>query len=348
MGVFNRRQKACKGGTSIERPSGADVVVVGASGRNKKINSAVRAPVWRVEGKPTIGAHFETNEWIVVLQKRPWPPGYMHRKMRPSSSAWTRPAGVNSPPHFRISSNEGSFETSATSKVERRVRITTFHSKFQGINGSTGTDLRRGCYWAADDRAAGTWAAPCGWFRKNGRTSPGRIWVVPVCHVSPPSPDQPGRPPPRWAGSAICPAPPEAALASSASGDAPSPPTCTWPKGRRNADVSLPFSSEKMNKTKIILKNFFKFQWNFRLFASESDPRAGWQPLRTVVPSWKVKTFGINKIFLYFVSSWIYILPKVVGTMGGSSSWKGGAHGMCKVGARRLRIMLPRIRAQSS
>ena len=45
MGVFNRRQKACKGGTSIERPSGADVVVVGASGRNKKINSAVRAPV---------------------------------------------------------------------------------------------------------------------------------------------------------------------------------------------------------------------------------------------------------------------------------------------------------------
>ena len=27
---------------------------------------------------------------------------------------------------------------------------------------------------------------------------------------------------------------------------------------------------------------------------------------------------------LYFVSSWIKILPKVVGTMGGSSSWKGG------------------------
>lgn len=38
----------------------------------------------------------------------PWPPGYMHRKILPSSSAWILPAGVSSPPHFNISTNEGS------------------------------------------------------------------------------------------------------------------------------------------------------------------------------------------------------------------------------------------------
>lgn len=37
----------------------------------------------------------------------PCPPGYMQRKARPSSSAWTRPAGVNSPPHFNTSSKDG-------------------------------------------------------------------------------------------------------------------------------------------------------------------------------------------------------------------------------------------------
>ena len=39
----------------------------------------------------------------------PCPPGYMQRNARPSSSAWTRPAGVSSPPHFSTSSREGSF-----------------------------------------------------------------------------------------------------------------------------------------------------------------------------------------------------------------------------------------------
>lgn len=38
----------------------------------------------------------------------PCPPGYMHRKMRPNSSACTLPAGVSSPPHFRMRTSEGS------------------------------------------------------------------------------------------------------------------------------------------------------------------------------------------------------------------------------------------------
>ena len=38
----------------------------------------------------------------------PCPPGYMHRKALPSSSAWIFPAGVNSPPHLSISTSEGS------------------------------------------------------------------------------------------------------------------------------------------------------------------------------------------------------------------------------------------------
>lgn len=43
-----------------------------------------------------------------------------------------------------------------------------------------------------------------------------------------------------------------------------------------------------------------------------------------------------------------YIFPKVVGTIGGSSSWKGIAQGMWNVGASSRNIMLPRIFAQSS
>ncbi|MPC36180.1 hypothetical protein E2C01_029628 [Portunus trituberculatus] len=38
----------------------------------------------------------------------PCPPGYMHLKIRPNSSACTLPAGVSSPPHLRISTSEGS------------------------------------------------------------------------------------------------------------------------------------------------------------------------------------------------------------------------------------------------
>lgn len=37
----------------------------------------------------------------------PFPPGYMHLKARPRSSACFRPAGVNSPPHFNINSSVG-------------------------------------------------------------------------------------------------------------------------------------------------------------------------------------------------------------------------------------------------
>ena len=43
----------------------------------------------------------------------PCPPGYMHRKMFPSSSAWMRPDGVSSPPHFRISKRDASRGVSA-------------------------------------------------------------------------------------------------------------------------------------------------------------------------------------------------------------------------------------------
>lgn len=43
----------------------------------------------------------------VCVRRVPWPPGYMQRKALPSSSAWTRPAGVSSPPHFRTSSRDG-------------------------------------------------------------------------------------------------------------------------------------------------------------------------------------------------------------------------------------------------
>ncbi len=40
--------------------------------------------------------------------KVPCPPGYIHLKARPSSSACTLPAGVSSPPHFKTSKRDGS------------------------------------------------------------------------------------------------------------------------------------------------------------------------------------------------------------------------------------------------
>lgn len=42
------------------------------------------------------------------------------------------------------------------------------------------------------------------------------------------------------------------------------------------------------------------------------------------------------------------IFPKVVGTIGGSSNWKGTDQGMCSVGANSLKIIFPKILAQSS
>ena len=61
-----------------------------------------------------------TGDAILYIRKHiyeppaclPCPPGYMHLKIRPSSSAWMRPAGVNSPPHFNIRTKEGSFGAS--------------------------------------------------------------------------------------------------------------------------------------------------------------------------------------------------------------------------------------------
>jgi len=49
---------------------------------------------------------------VLVLACLPCPPGYIQRKIRPSSSAETRPAGVSSPPHFRIRTRLGSFGVS--------------------------------------------------------------------------------------------------------------------------------------------------------------------------------------------------------------------------------------------
>ena len=40
-------------------------------------------------------------------QSSPWPPGYIQRKARPSSSAWTLPAGVSSPPHLSTRRRDG-------------------------------------------------------------------------------------------------------------------------------------------------------------------------------------------------------------------------------------------------
>lgn len=48
----------------------------------------------------------------------PWPPGYMQRNLRPSSSACIRPAGVSSPPHLRISTRDGSLGASVKARLE--------------------------------------------------------------------------------------------------------------------------------------------------------------------------------------------------------------------------------------
>lgn len=45
-------------------------------------------------------------------------------------------------------------------------------------------------------------------------------------------------------------------------------------------------------------------------------------------------TSVLNTHERYLMKERTDILPNVVGTMGGSSSWKGGAHGICRVGAK--------------
>ena len=58
--------------------------------------------------------HAVPVDWLRVL---PAPPGYMQRKALPSSSACTLPAGVSSPPHFRISTSDGSRGPSETRHI---------------------------------------------------------------------------------------------------------------------------------------------------------------------------------------------------------------------------------------
>ena len=61
------------------------------------------------------------------------------------------------------------------------------------------------------------------------------------------------------------------------------------------------------------------------------------------------KELIINYLFPFWTfKKCLYILPNVVGTIGGSSSWNGRAHGICSVGAKRRKIIFPRILAQSS
>lgn len=50
-------------------------------------------------------------------------------------------------------------------------------------------------------------------------------------------------------------------------------------------------------------------------------------------------------LYIYLSS---IIFPKVVGTIGGSSSWNGTDHGICSVGANSRKIILPKILALSS
>lgn len=56
----------------------------------------------------------------------PWPPGYMQRKARPSSSAWTLPAGVSSPPHLSTRRREGE-DSRRASRRQTGVHYIRFH-----------------------------------------------------------------------------------------------------------------------------------------------------------------------------------------------------------------------------
>lgn len=63
----------------------------------------------------------------------PWPPGYMQRKARPSSSACTRPAGVNSPPHFNTSSKDG-FSLRVSAHKTNNTKSKTSHGWINANN----------------------------------------------------------------------------------------------------------------------------------------------------------------------------------------------------------------------
>lgn len=82
--------------------------------------------LWRFNAN--VETHLLTWECV---QQVPWPPGYMQRKALPSSSAWTRPAGVSSPPHFSTSSRDGpSFLESLKKKQERVVHVSNRNTNF--------------------------------------------------------------------------------------------------------------------------------------------------------------------------------------------------------------------------
>lgn len=68
---------------------------------------------WKKDHKNVMWRDTRSDKRNSVRKEKNWkrsvpcPPGYMQRKARPSSSACTRPAGVNSPPHFNTSSKDG-------------------------------------------------------------------------------------------------------------------------------------------------------------------------------------------------------------------------------------------------
>ena len=65
----------------------------------------------------------------------------MHRKILPSSSAWILPAGVNSPPHFKIKTNDGSAGLSTDNTITRYfIRLKIDFSTIVGT-GPSGTPL---------------------------------------------------------------------------------------------------------------------------------------------------------------------------------------------------------------
>ena len=58
-----------------------------------------------------------------VDTNQPSPPGYMHRNTWPSFSAWIFPAGVSSPPHFRMSTRDGSCGQSGSTTQQCTLKL---------------------------------------------------------------------------------------------------------------------------------------------------------------------------------------------------------------------------------
>lgn len=98
----------------------------------------------------------------------PCPPGYMQRKARPSSSAWTLPAGVSSPPHFSTSSRDGpSFSASAKGTERTNVIQQQCYIYLNAYNKHTYLPPHW-MLWAA--HLGGKSAAPSCWSQRNGHT----------------------------------------------------------------------------------------------------------------------------------------------------------------------------------